>query len=222
IPRRARQGSRSRLSSGGWRRPASARPAARWRRPPSALRCACGLRPAGELWSRRLAVLGEHAFRKIDALGQVVELLSQRVELLLELVHPLLRPTSQPVLRICPFRDAPLSQREIVAFSKFSRRDEDQIVEIPNPQAAKRAEHADRGARFVDVKAMQSKDAAKERQEQRDAARALGNLWLVRVLLRFVAVSVGKRHGSILPGPFRGGKQVTERGLELGKQKTKP
>src|SRR5207245_10987092 len=115
----------------GPRPPASGPPAAHWRRLPSALRCACGLRSAGELWARRLAMLGEHAFRKIDALGQVVELLSQRVELLLELVHTLFRAPAEPVRRVRSFPDAPLPQRAIGAVCEFSHRGDHPSVSTP-------------------------------------------------------------------------------------------
>src|SRR5258705_9976550 len=95
-------------------------------------------------------------------LGQVVELLAYPVELLLELGHALLRAADEPVLCELRFRDAPVPQRQILAVAELTRRNQHEIVEVPDPAAAEREEHRDRGARLVHIKTMQSKHPAEE------------------------------------------------------------
>src|SRR5207247_8568209 len=111
------------------------------------------------------------------------------VALLLDPGDSLLGAAREAVLLVGGLCYSPVEERQVFAVPKFSRRDEDEIVEIPHADTAKREKHGDRRAGLVDVKAMQSKNAAKERQQESDAPRALGYLGLLRVV-RVVSVDV--------------------------------
>src|SRR6185503_19312940 len=103
---------------------------------------------------------------------------------------------------------------------------QDQVVEIPNPTAAECEDHRDRGARFVNVEAMQSENAAKEGQQHRHAARALGDGLLLRRLVGVggivFVVSVAKRHDRYYRGLSDGASKCRSAGSTSRKENLKP
>src|SRR5882762_1998721 len=166
-------------------------------------------------------MLCQHPLREVHPLRQVIELLPQPVELLFELVHTLLGASHEPVLRERRFRQPPVAQRQILAVAELTRSDQHEVVEVPDPAAAEREEHRDGRARLVDVKAMESENAAKERQRQRQAAGAPGDGVFGR-LVGVVAVNVGERHARYYGARSDGASKWRSAGSSVSKRKWNP
>ena len=103
-------------------------------------------------------MLREHPLGEVHTLGEIVELLAQRLQLLIHDFDPSVGAAS----KLAGVLYAPVPERQIIRIPKFPRHEQYHVVQPPNPQATERHEHGDARAILAHVKAMESEEASEE------------------------------------------------------------
>src|SRR2546422_60776 len=134
-----------------------------------------------------------------------VEPLRELADLRLEPEHAIFEVRHSPVRRTGPdpgIRNFPPYDPPPVAIAEIARRDDNHVVQIPDPHPAEGEAHPNAALGTAGVKTVQAEHAAEDRQPERQSARALGHRSLRRARLRWLHRLVARqRAGCHVAGP---------------------
>src|SRR6266567_2001908 len=118
-----------------------------------------------------LPCLRQQPLSEVEPLRQLADLRLEPEQAIFEVRHsPVRRSGPDPSIGNFPPDYAPP-----VAIAEIARRDDNHVVQIPDPHAAEGEAHPNAALSTAGVKTVQAEHAAQDRQLERQSARALGH-----------------------------------------------
>src|SRR6266849_315357 len=142
--------------------------------------------------------LRQQPLREVEPLRQLADLRLEPEHAIFEVRHPPVRRTgSDPGIGDFPPRYPPP-----IAVTEIARRDDDHVIEIPDPHPSDGEAHPDPALSAAGVETVQAEHAAEDREPQGQRARTLGHRSVLRARLRRLHRLVARqRAGCHLAGP---------------------